>query len=44
LLKKAGIDMPVVRRDPHYFLPSTTPGKYLLFGSDQSKIKMKKQT
>ena len=36
LMKKAGVTIPTLRRDPHYFLPSTTPGKYLLFGSDQS--------
>lgn len=28
-----GIELPVMRRDPHYFLP-TTRGGYLLFGSD----------
>lgn len=35
LMRKLGIDVPVVRRDPHYFLP-TTDGRYLLFGSDEA--------
>ncbi len=30
LLAKLGIDLPLVRRDPHYFLP-TTGARYLLF-------------
>ncbi|HEX7746221.1 MAG TPA: NAD(P)/FAD-dependent oxidoreductase [Micromonosporaceae bacterium] len=38
LLKTLGVDIPVLRRDPHYFLP--TPGgpgsPYLLFGSDRA--------
>jgi phytoene dehydrogenase-like protein len=38
LLKTLGLDIPVLRRDPHYFLP--TPGglgsPYLLFGSDRA--------
>ncbi len=29
-----GIDVPTLRRDPHYFLP-TTDDRYLLFGSDR---------
>ena len=37
LLQKLDLDIPVLRRDPHYFLP--TPGgegsPYLLFGSDR---------
>jgi phytoene dehydrogenase-like protein len=37
LLRKLDVDIPVLRRDPHYFLP--TPGgpgaPYLLFGSDR---------
>lgn len=33
LLKITGIDLPLKRRDPHYFLP-TTSGRYLLLGSD----------
>lgn len=34
LATKLGIELPVLRRDPHYFLP-TTDGRYLLFGSDE---------
>lgn len=32
------LDIPTIRRDPHYFLPTTT-GKYLLFGSDQDALR-----
>ena len=32
---KLGIDIPLLRRDPHYFLP-TTGDRYLLFGSDRA--------
>ena len=35
LMGKLGIDVPTVRRDPHYFLP-TTDGRHLLFGSDEA--------
>ena len=38
LIAKLGIDFPVMRRDPHYFLP-TTGDKYLLFGSDHESMK-----
>jgi phytoene dehydrogenase-like protein len=38
LIKKLDIDFPLVRRDPHYFLP-TTGNKYLLFGSDQEAMR-----
>ena len=34
LVAKLGVDIPLVRRDPHYFLP-TTGDRYLLFGSDR---------
>src|SRR5580692_11592510 len=35
LIAKLGVEIPVVRRDPHYFLPTMgTGGKHLLFGSD----------
>ncbi|GGN53550.1 FAD-dependent oxidoreductase [Actinoplanes lobatus] len=36
LLKTLDVDIPVLRRDPHYFLPSPGPAgsPYLLFGSD----------
>ncbi|MDH3486036.1 MAG: NAD(P)/FAD-dependent oxidoreductase, partial [Myxococcales bacterium] len=35
LLAELDISLPLVRRDPHYFLP-TTSDRYLLFGSDAS--------
>jgi phytoene dehydrogenase-like protein len=38
LIAKLGVDIPVVRRDPHYFLP-TTGTRYLLFGSDRAAMK-----
>ena len=38
LIQKLGVDIPVKRRDPHYFLP-TTGKRYLLFGSDQAAMK-----
>lgn len=34
LPKKLGVEIPTIRRDPHYFLP-TTNNRYLLFGSDE---------
>src|SRR6186997_3006364 len=34
LLQKLELEIPVLRRDPHYFLPRQQHG-YLLFGSDQ---------
>jgi phytoene dehydrogenase-like protein len=37
LLQRLGIDLPLVRRDPHYFLP-TTGRRYLLFGSDRASM------
>ncbi len=36
LLAEMGLDIPLFRRDPHYFLP-TTDGRYLLFGSDAAE-------
>jgi phytoene dehydrogenase-like protein len=33
LLRETGLTLPLMRRDPHYFLP-TTDHRYLLFGSD----------
>src|SRR5436305_2478829 len=33
LIARLGIDVPLLRRDPHYFLP-TTGKRYLLLGSD----------
>ncbi|MDP9035129.1 MAG: NAD(P)/FAD-dependent oxidoreductase [Myxococcota bacterium] len=38
LIAKLGIELPILRRDPHYFLP-TTDGRYLLFGSDRQSTK-----
>src|SRR2546426_8386640 len=38
LLRKLDLQMPLLRRDPHYFLP-TTGKKYLLFGSDAAAMK-----
>lgn len=37
LLQRLEIDIPVLRRDPHYFLP-TTGQRYLLFGSNQAEL------
>jgi phytoene dehydrogenase-like protein len=37
LLTKLGIDLPLIARDPHYFLP-TLDQRYLLFGSDQAEL------
>jgi len=38
LLTKLSVEMPLLRRDPHYFLP-TTGKRYLLFGSDAAAMK-----
>ena len=38
LMRTLGLELPLVRRDPHYFLP-TTGKRYLLFGSDQAAMK-----
>lgn len=37
LLRQLGLDLPLLRRDPHYFLP-TTDTRYLLFGSDRAAL------
>jgi phytoene dehydrogenase-like protein len=37
LLERLDLSLPLVRRDPHYFLP-TTDGRHLLFGSDPSAL------
>jgi phytoene dehydrogenase-like protein len=37
LLDALGLSLPLIRRDPHYFLP-TTDGRYLLFGSDEEQV------
>jgi len=40
LLQLLQLDLPLYRRDPHYFLPSPgAGGKYLLFGSDQEETR-----
>src|SRR3954464_6079766 len=38
IMKATGVTIPVIRRDPHYFLP-TTGKRYLLFGSDHASMK-----
>ncbi len=38
LLQKLGLELPLKRRDPHYFLP-TTDTRYLLIGGDESETK-----
>ena len=38
LMKTLDIDLPLLRRDPHYFLP-TTSRRHLLFGSDRESMK-----
>ncbi len=37
LLLRLQIELPLIRRDPHYFLP-TTGSRYLLFGSDRAAL------
>jgi phytoene dehydrogenase-like protein len=38
LLKTLGLELPLLRRDPHYFLP-TTGHRYLLFGSNAAAMR-----
>jgi phytoene dehydrogenase-like protein len=38
LMSTLGLDLPLLRRDPHYFLP-TTGDRYLLFGSDAAAMR-----
>jgi hypothetical protein len=38
LIKTLGVEFPLLRRDPHYFLP-TTGKRSLLFGSDRDHAK-----
>jgi phytoene dehydrogenase-like protein len=38
LMKTLGLELPLLRRDPHYFLP-TTGRRYLLFGSDAAAMR-----
>ncbi len=37
LIRTLGVEFPLLRRDPHYFLP-TTGKRYLLFGSDHDAM------
>jgi phytoene dehydrogenase-like protein len=37
LMAELGLELPLLRRDPHYFLP-TTGRRYLLFGSDREAM------
>ena len=37
LMKTLNLDLPLLRRDPHYFLP-TTGSRYLLFGSNHEEM------
>ena len=37
VVAKLGVDIPLAKRDPHYFLP-TQDTRYLLFGSDQAEM------
>lgn len=41
LLQNLGLKVTLLRRDPHYFLPTTSKagGRYLLFGSDQDSTR-----
>ncbi len=38
LIRKLGIEVPTMRRDPHYFLP-TTDSRHLLFGSNEDETR-----
>src|SRR2546427_11467070 len=38
LIRKLGVELPLLRRDPHYFLP-TTGRRYLLLGSDARAVR-----
>jgi phytoene dehydrogenase-like protein len=38
LMQRLGLDLPLIRRDPHYFLP-TTRDAYLLLGSDTESLR-----
>lgn len=38
VLEAMDVSLPLIRRDPHYFLP-TLDGRYLLFGSDEEATK-----
>jgi phytoene dehydrogenase-like protein len=34
LVAELGLSLPLIKRDPHYFLPTAERGRYLLLGSD----------
>ena len=36
LMRQLDLRLPLIRRDPHYFLPTTQLGKYLLLGGDEA--------
>jgi phytoene dehydrogenase-like protein len=38
VMGEVGLELPLIRRDPHYFLP-TTAKRYLLFGSDAEALR-----
>jgi hypothetical protein len=38
LLQKLGLKLKLLRRDPHYFLPTTQGSRHLLFGSDTAAM------
>src|SRR5689334_25286929 len=38
LVAELGLELPLMRRDPHYFLP-TTGDRYLLLGSDRAAMR-----
>jgi phytoene dehydrogenase-like protein len=38
LMQTLGLELPLLRRDPHYFLP-TTSARHLLFGSDAAALR-----
>ena len=46
LLRTLDVDIPVLRRDPHYFLPTPGPAgsPYLLFGSDRASTRAQLET
>jgi phytoene dehydrogenase-like protein len=37
LAGELGLSIPLIKRDPHYFLPTTESGRYLLLGSNEEK-------
>lgn len=43
LIEKLDLEIPTIRRDPHYFLP-TTDGRYLMFGSDREEVRSQFET